>query len=597
MSAVLVLPGWYDVWVVILSIVISVLGAYATLELAERMNTARGAARAAWQLGGATASGLGTWSMHYVAMLAFHIPVRVLYDWHTVLVSLVPAVAAAAVALLFVRRRAISWPAACAASVLIGGGIAILHYTGMAAMRFPGMHAYDPSRVAVSAIVAMLLSLAALKLTFVSPGGAVGSRARKTASLLFLGAANPVMHFTGMAATTFVAGHAAPDLGHIVDITAIGVAGVTSVGLVALGVALLTTTFDRLQEQRALLDELFEQAPQAVALTQRDDRVVRVNRDFARLFGYAPHEIVGRRLAELIVPDEARDEEQRAAELLAQGRRVDLEVVRRRKDGARLQVALVRVPVTTPRGEVSSYAIYHDITERKRAEEVLQTFSKRLIAAQEAERRRVALELHDQIGQLLTALMLELVAVQHAAADPALAKRLDETIELVGTAIGQVQDLSFDLRPSLLDDLGLVAALREYVGREGARAGVEAELVAGPLPDRLPPELETTCFRIAQEALTNAVRHARARHVRVELEASAGELRLLVRDDGVGFDPSAVRRDPASERQLGLLGMEERALIVGGRIEIRSAPGRGTEVEARLPLPMRAPDSGANVTS
>src|SRR5207244_278809 len=124
----------------------------------------------------------------------------------------------------------------------------------------------------------------------------------------------------------------------------------------------LTTLVDRLHKQRALLDELFEQAPQAVALMSVDNRVVRVNREFTRVFGYSPQEAFGRRLGDLIVPDALREEEQRYADLVAHGQRVDVEGVRQRKDGSRIHVAMVRVPVSVPGGQVEIYAIYRDIT-------------------------------------------------------------------------------------------------------------------------------------------------------------------------------------------------------------------------------------------
>jgi PAS domain S-box-containing protein len=178
-------------------------------------------------------------------------------------------------------------------------------------------------------------------------------------------------------------------------------------------VALLTSLVDRLQKQTALLDELFEQAPQAVALMSADNRVVRVNREFTRLFGYSPPETIGRSIGELIVPDELRAEEQRYTDLVARGQRVDVEGVRQRKDGSRLRVSILRVPVAVPGGKVEIYAIYRDITERERAEvamrefaDRLQTLSRRLLEVQEAERRHLARELHDDVGQSLTGLRM-----------------------------------------------------------------------------------------------------------------------------------------------------------------------------------------------
>jgi PAS domain S-box-containing protein len=566
-----ILGGSYDSAVVLISILISMLGAYAALDLAERSHAARGLSLP-WIIGAAAASAVSTWSMHYVGMLAFHLPVAVLYHWPTALLSFVPAFLGAALALTLVTRPKASPGTAWMGGVLLGAGIAILHYVGMASMRSSAMHHYSPAVAALSVLLPMILAGPALQLTFFSRGG--NRAASKAAGAVLLGAANPVMHYTAMAGTTFMLSGVPVDFSRAVDVSPLGTSGINIVTTMVLAVALVTSLVDRLREQRALLDELFEQAPQAVALMDANDRVVRVNREFTRLFGYAPAEVIGRRLDELIVPEEVRAVREVPAR--------ETEGERLRKDGTRLQVAMLRVPVVVPGGQVSVYGIYQDISERKRAQELLQSFSKKLIETQEGERRRVARELHDEIGQVLTAIRLNLNAVQHSVSAP-IARKLDESIAIVDRALQQVRNLSLDLRPLMLDDLGLVAALRWYVDREAQRAGLTAEFIAGELQKRLSPELETACFRIAQEALTNVARHAKATHVRVELSQRGEELHLVIRDDGIGFDAGTMGGAVSASR-LGLTGMRERALIVGGRIEFVSAPGQGTEIHARFPL-------------
>jgi len=211
-------------------------------------------------------------------------------------------------------------------------------------------------------------------------------------------------------------------------------------------------------------------------------------------------------------------------------------------------------------------------------------FSQRLIETQEAERRRVARELHDEVGQALTAIRLNLLNVQQQAGASPLAQQLNDSLAIVDRALQDVHRLALDLRPAVLDDLGLIAALDWYVDRGARRAGWSTDVVASPLQTRLPPELETACFRIVQEALTNVARHARARHVRVELRVRDTDVQLVIRDDGVGFDVEAVQSRRGPETSLGLQGMHERALIVGGQVEITSAPGQGTVVAARFRL-------------
>ena len=213
-------------------------------------------------------------------------------------------------------------------------------------------------------------------------------------------------------------------------------------------------------------------------------------------------------------------------------------------------------------------------------------FSRQLIEAQEEERRRIARELHDQIGQVLTAVKMNLHTVQSVCNGTDAGTYIKDNIEAVDEALRLVRDLSVDLRPPLLDDLGLVTALRWYVDRYAKRTGTVTDVII-KLKDqneRFSRELETACFRIAQEALTNIVRHARATHVWVKLRKEDGLLVLSVKDNGGGFDPEALRRRAPRVATLGLLGMQERAHSVGGVIEINSQISKGTEIRLKLPL-------------
>ncbi|MBV8884556.1 MAG: ATP-binding protein [Chroococcidiopsidaceae cyanobacterium CP_BM_RX_35] len=231
-----------------------------------------------------------------------------------------------------------------------------------------------------------------------------------------------------------------------------------------------------------------------------------------------------------------------------------------------------------------------EVAQRQQAEETqqktqerLQTLSGKLIEAQEIERRYIARELHDEIGQALTAVKINLQALHRASSDK-IATPVPESINIVEVALQQVRSLSLHLRPSLLDDLGLVAALRWYIDRQTKRAGIIGEFVAEPLKTKLSPNLETTCFRIVQEALTNVVRHAQAQRVTIKLQQWENQLCLVIHDDGIGFDVSAARERAARGGSLGLLGMEERTLLVGGQIQVNSIPQRGTEIHIHFPL-------------
>jgi PAS domain S-box-containing protein len=220
--------------------------------------------------------------------------------------------------------------------------------------------------------------------------------------------------------------------------------------------------------------------------------------------------------------------------------------------------------------------------------ERLQVLSHRLIDVQEAERQRLARELHDQIGQALTAVQISLHNLQ-SASEGSLAGPLAESLAVIDEALQQVHDLSLDLRPSLLDDLGLVAALRWYVDRVASRAGLVRCFSADALETRFAAEIETACFRIAQEAMTNVLRHALARTVSVQVKRTDSMLQLLVQDDGVGFDVRAAMSRTGLKASLGLHGMQERAAAVDGLVEIRSQLDRGTEVVASFPLKTTVP--------
>lgn len=233
-----------------------------------------------------------------------------------------------------------------------------------------------------------------------------------------------------------------------------------------------------------------------------------------------------------------------------------------------------------------SFITIQDITARKQAEAALgaerdrsRTLSRRLLEVQETERRQIARDLHDELGQILTALKINLQTIQPAAGGP-----LAPSVALADRALQQVRSLSLALRPPLIDDLGLVPALRWLVDEQARPGSARITLAAAPLPERPAPAIETACFRLTQEAITNALRHGHADLVTVELLRVGPELRLTVRDNGRGFDVAEARARALRGGSLGLLGMEERTALVGGRVDWETAPDRGTAVHAVFPL-------------
>ncbi|HEX2271515.1 MAG TPA: PAS domain S-box protein, partial [Pyrinomonadaceae bacterium] len=343
---------------------------------------------------------------------------------------------------------------------------------------------------------------------------------------------------------------------------------------------------EALRESEERYRELFENARDAIYVHDLKGNYISINRAAERLSGYKREEILGRNFSEFIAQEHIEQARDCLFAKLAQSGETMYEVEVIAKDGR-------RVPV-----EVSSRAIYEngvivgvqgtarDITERKQTQDTLRMFSRQLIEAQEDERRRIARDLHDQIGQTLTAVKMNLYTIQRLCVTPETAPRIKDNIDAVDEALRLVRDLSVDLRPPLLDDLGLATALCWYVDRYSQRAGVATE-VQIDLPnrnERFSRELETACFRIAQEALTNVVRHARATLVSLRLTRNDTVLEMEVKDDGVGFDPAALRRRAPRVATLGLLGMQERAHAAGGEVEIHSAVSKGTTIRFRVPL-------------
>jgi PAS domain S-box-containing protein len=245
-----------------------------------------------------------------------------------------------------------------------------------------------------------------------------------------------------------------------------------------------------------------------------------------------------------------------------------------------------RVRERTVELDQTNAALTAEIAHREQAEASRRELQGRLTTAQEDERRRIARELHDQLGQHLTGLGLGLKVVKDATPNPSPEwARLHELQALTERIGREVHQLALELRPTALDDFGLESALANYTDEWGVRAGVEADFHAAGLDaGRLPAATETALYRVILEALTNVLKHARARRVSVVLQASATQVVAIVEDDGVGFDPAPVLAGASAEHRLGVLGMRERVALLGGELTIDSEPGRGTTVIARAPL-------------
>jgi PAS domain S-box-containing protein len=574
------IAGSYDYPVAVLAVCISVLASYTALDLGERITAASGSARRVWLMSGGTALGIGIWSMHYTAMWAFRLPVPVRYHWPIAVLSLLEGVIASMVALFVVSRKRLGMQAAFAGATFQGLGIAALHYTAMASMRMTAMVRYSAPIVTLSVLIAIAGSSLSQWLTFLFRNEPTRWKMRKVASAVLMGGAISTMHFTGMAAASFIAVNAAPDFSHTVRISSLGIAGILAVVTIVLSGTLITALVDRLQEKSAQLGSLFDQSPLPVVVMDEDGRVLRVNPEFTRVFGYSAQETLGQQLSHLIAPGELGQELSSTAELASEDRRREIETVRQRKDGSRLHVLAVTVAVSVPGRRTEIWAIYRDITAHKSAESALQAVSSRVLEVQEAERRHLASELHDEVGQVLTGLRLLLKANKDASVD-AIESRFEQAKSIVDDLLATVRKLSFDLRPADLDQFGLLPALLGLFERYTAQTGILVDFKHRDIDQRFVPKVETAAYRVVQEALTNVARHAGVEGVTVRLWMEENKLNLQIEDPGRGFDPDLVMN---VVRSSGLFGMSERIALVGGRMTIESAPGSGTTIGAELPV-------------
>jgi PAS domain S-box-containing protein len=336
---------------------------------------------------------------------------------------------------------------------------------------------------------------------------------------------------------------------------------------------------------------IFENADWGIA-TVNQDTFTMVNPTYAKMHGYSPEELLGRSIYEVYAPDAHAHARKQIRIAYERGHHI-YESRHARKDGSIFPVLIDTTVVRDQEGNVLYRAVNaQDITERKRVEqelnesrERLQVLSRRLVEVQEDERRAIARELHDRVGQTLAALNINLIIMNGQLLEDSkerIGSRLEDSLHLVAETIALVRNVMTDLRPAVLDDYGLEAALQSYIDEYQSRyaIGVFFHPSDTPIP-RLDPGLEMTLLRIAQEALTNIFRHAQAKQVHVSLQLAEQAVHLTVQDDGIGIQSMEEAHHLKSH---GLKIMQERAQAFGGSVNIESEPGKGTKVEARIPI-------------
>jgi hypothetical protein len=352
----------------------------------------------------------------------------------------------------------------------------------------------------------------------------------------------------------------------------------------------MVTRQDTQQQQRALLDNI----PDMAWLKDRECRYLAVNTAYLEILHIPEQAVLGKRPDEIWPAEIAEVYLRTDRAVLKSGRRRRYEETRPDASGTPRWFETIKSPIRDKAGRIiGTVGISRDISERKAAEsEVIKSrtqlreLSNYLQSVREAERARISRELHDELGQTLTALKMELGWLKdRLPADPAMLRtRVDRLMQIVDHSVTDLQRIASDLRPMILDELGLASAIQWLVQNFSERSALAIALSFEQTGLVYSREVSTAAFRIVQEALTNIARHSGATSARITARHSGDELQLEISDDGRGMDVARSRRD----QHLGLVGMSERAHMLGGSMEIDSAPGRGTRISVRLPLSIGA---------
>jgi two-component system, sensor histidine kinase and response regulator len=626
-SSEIFMHGSYNYWLVALSVVIAIFAAYAALDLGGRVTSARGAARRLWLGGGAIAMGLGIWSMHYVGMLAFQLPVREEYDWPTVLLSMLAAIFASAVALFVVSRKTMGLARAAAGSIFMGSGIAGMHYIGMAAMRQRAMCSYSAPVVAASVVLAVVIAFVALVLTFQLRGETHQSSRRKIATAILMGAAIPLMHYTGMAAVHF---RAMPEMSgsleHAVSITTVGLTGITGITFLILVLTLVTAFVDRrFSSQAAELETSEKRYRQIVeaaldSFVGMDSRgaVVDWNKQAELTFGWTRAEALGKSLGEMIVPERFREaHHQGVRQFLVSGKskvlnqRIEMAALHR--DGHEFPVELSIT--TTSSGKEQIFAAFlRDITERKRADGELREAKESAETASAAKSTFLATMSHEIrtpmngiLGMTELVLDTELTAEQREnlglvrLSAESLLTIINDILDFSKIEAGklEMEILPFQLRDSLDESMRLLSFRAHQKGLELVYE-VEADV---------PDALMGDAGRIRQILINlvgNSIKFTASGEIYVGVEQKSREdgtvgLHFAVKDTGVGIPRDKQERifdafsqaDGSMARKYGGTGLglaicTRLVSLMAGSIWVESEPNRGSTFHFTLRLETQA---------
>ena len=606
------IPGSYDYRLVTLSVLIAVFASYAALDLAGRVTSANGRVRLLWLSGGAFAMGIGIWSMHYIGMLALRLPIPVQYDWPTVLLSLLAAILASSIALFVVSRQKMGLVRALVGSLFMGGGIAAMHYTGMAAMRLPAMCHYSPGLVTLSVVLAIVISFVALLLTFYFRGETSAGGWKKATSALVMGAAIPVMHYTGMAAASFTL-HPLSDrsLTRAVGISSLGVAGIIVVTFMVLGLAVLTSLLDRRFSVQARELEASEERyrafmnniPAIALIKDNQGRILYINEPMARIYNINLEDVRGKHLADWIPEEIARRIRAHDQEVISSKRALTFEEVVPTPDGVPHHWLAFRFPIKGPGGELLVGTVGVDITDRKLAEAALNDAKELAEAASRAKSEFLANMSHEirtplngVVGMTDLALGTDLTSEQREYLDTvkisadSLLTVINDILDFSKIEAGKIdlEMIDFNVRDHL------EATLKTLAFR-GDEKGLELLCEVAPEVPEMARGDSNRLRQIIVNLVGNAIKFTDAGEVALKVGVDAVEggdriLHFVVSDTGVGIPPEKQKlifepfsqADSSTTRKYGGTGLgltisARLVAMMGGMMWVESEMGRGSQ--------------------
>lgn len=353
-------------------------------------------------------------------------------------------------------------------------------------------------------------------------------------------------------------------------------------------IKLLTQLNESEKRYRSLIEQLYD----GVALVNKNGDLVLWNSRLREQLGYTikkmkslkMHEVIPEEVKKILTPENIHNNILKSFQVSS-----NIKSKNRNNFPAEISIRILESEMVM--------LIIRDISDRRSAEDmkeklitklltaqnILKNLSKQMIQVQEVERRNIARELHDEIGQTLTAIKIDIVNTLASIDSFEVKERLKDSVKLVENILNYVREMSLNLRPSILDDLGLIPAVRWFLDRQTQRSNINAKLITKSIDIKLQHDIEITCFRIIQEAVTNIIKHSRAKNMFVEINVKQQDLHLIIADDGIGFDVHSARENAIGGYSIGILGMQERAELVGGWLDITSSAEEGTRIHAIFP--------------